>query len=483
MATKTTGQKTKIMFVTSEAQPFAASGGLGDVAGSLPKALAKNKSLDVRVVMPLYGTISDEYRKEFRYIGNTKVRMSWRNQYMGLFEYKKDNVTWYFLDNEYYFKRPSIYGYLDEAERFTFLSRGALDIIPMIDFIPSIIHCHDWETALIPVYLKTIYSGSETYKNIRTVFTIHNMEYQGRYGKDILYDLFELPGSAFSLVEYNKDINLMKGAIQCADIVSTVSPTYAKEILTPSASHGLDYINRANEYKMRGILNGIDYDFYNPETDTHIAANYSKKDISGKAKCKSELQSLLGLPEKDVPVISMISRLVEHKGLDLVTGGAERLLEKDVQLVILGTGEGRYENYFKSLASRYPDKVRALIQFNGALSRQIYAGSDIFLMPSKNEPCGLSQMIACRYGTLPIVRKVGGLADSIIDVGDNGFGFTFVDFSSESMLDSINRAVSMYNDKTKWEKTVCKAMKADFSWNASAKKYLEMYDELLKDKI
>ncbi len=483
MATKTTKPKTKILFVTSEAQPFAASGGLGDVAGSLPKALAKNRSLDVRVVMPLYGTISDELRSQFKYIGYTFVRMSWRNQYLGLFEYKKDNVTWYFLDNDYYFKRPSIYGYLDEAERYTFLSRGALDIIPMIDFIPSIIHCHDWETALIPVYLKTIYSGSDTYKNIRTVFTIHNMEYQGRYGKDILYDLFELPNSAFSLVEYDDDINLMKGAIQCADIVSTVSPTYSKEILTPSASHGLDYINRANEYKMRGILNGIGYDFYNPETDSKIAANYSKKDIAGKAICKSELQKILGLPEKDVPIISMISRLVEHKGLDLVAGGMERLLQNDVQVVILGTGEERYENYFKSLAERYPDKVRALIQFNGVLSRQIYSGSDIFLMPSKNEPCGLSQMISCRYGTLPVVRKVGGLADSIIDVGDKGFGFTFVDFSSESMLEAIFRALEMYKDKALWEKTVCKAMRKDFSWNASAKKYLEMYDELLKDNI
>lgn len=483
MATKTTKQKTKILFVTSEAQPFAASGGLGDVAGSLPKALAKNRSLDVRVVMPLYGTISEELRSQFKYIGYTYVRMSWRNQYLGLFEYKKDNVTWYFLDNEYYFKRPSIYGYLDEAERFTFLSRGALDIIPMIDFIPSIIHCHDWETALIPVYLKTIYSGSDTYKNIRTVFTIHNMEYQGRYGKDILYDLFELPNSAYSLVEYDDDINLMKGAIQCADIVSTVSPTYSKEILTPSASHGLDHINRANEYKMRGILNGIGYDFYDPETDSKIASNYSKKDISGKATCKLELQKILGLPEKDVPIISMISRLVEHKGLDLVAGGMERLLEKDVQVVILGTGEPRYEEYFKSLASRYPDKVRALIQFNGVLSRQIYSGSDIFLMPSKNEPCGLSQMISCRYGTLPVVRKVGGLADSIIDVGDKGFGFTFVDFNSESMLEAIYRALDMYNNKAVWEKTVCKAMRKDFSWNASAKKYLEMYDELLKDNI
>ena len=275
----------------------------------------------------------------------------------------------------------------------------------------------------------------------------------------------------------------MKGAIQCADIVTTVSPTYAKEILTPSASCGLSSINKANEYKIRGILNGIDYDFYNPETDKNLISNYSKDDIAGKKNCKTELQKELNLPEKDVPVISIISRLVEHKGLDLIIHGAERMLNSDIQLIVLGTGEHRYEEYFKALQGRYGDKVRALIQYNGALSRKIYAGSDLFLMPSKNEPCGLSQMIACRYGTLPIVRKVGGLADSIIDVGDDGFGFTFVDFSAESLLDGVRRAEEMYKDKDLWGKTVYTAMKTDFSWGASAKRYLEMYDELLSGKI
>lgn len=478
-----TVEKKKILFVTSEAQPFAASGGLADVAGSLPKALAKDPNVDVRVVMPLYSIIPDAYKKEFKYVGNTQLQITWRSQYLGLFEYKKDNVTWYFLDNEYYFKRNSIYGYFDEAERFTFLSRGALEILPMINFIPNIIHCQDWESALIPVYLKTLYSGKETYKHIRTLYTIHNMEYQGRYGKSFLYDLFELSDSDYSLVEYDNDINLMKGAIQCADIVSTVSPTYAKEILTPSAAHGLEHINKANEYKMTGILNGIDYDFYNPETDANLAANYNADNLEGKAKCKEALQDLLGLDKKDVPVIAMITRLVSHKGIDLLEKAFDRLLEKDVQIIVLGTGEFGYEEYFKDLERRHKFKVRALIQYNGALSRKIYAGADIFLMPSKNEPCGLSQMIAARYGTIPVVRKVGGLNDSITDVGDDGIGYTFITYDSTDMYMAINRAIDGYKNKEKWQQTVIKAMNTDFSWSKSADEYIKIYDRLLEDKI
>lgn len=472
--------KKKIMFVGSEAQPFAASGGLGDVLGSLPKALAKTGEYDVRVVLPLYSMIGEEYRKKFEYLGNTTIRLSWRNQYLGLFTYTESGVTYYFLDNEYYFKRWGLYGYLDEAERYAFLCKGALEIIPMINFIPQIIHCHDWQAALIPVYLKTVYKNDETYKNIRTIFTIHNMEYQGKYNKDILYDVFELPDYAYSLVEYNKDINLMKGAIQCADIVSTVSPTYAKEIQFDDASCGLKSIINQNSYKLRGILNGIDTDFYNPKTDSKIYANFSVDDLSGKKKNKEELQKALGLPVKDAPIITMITRLVAHKGIDLVCGAFDELIKKDVQFVILGTGEGGYENYFREKERKYCDKVRALIEFNGTLSRKIYAAGDMFLMPSKNEPCGLSQMIACRYGNIPIVRKVGGLGDSIIDVGDNGYGYTFVEYNSIHMLDSISRAIIKYYSRdNSWDSVVKKAMEVDFTWDKSAEKYSEMYKELL----
>lgn len=471
--------KKKILFVGSEAQPFIASGGLGDVLGSLPKALASLKEYDVRVVLPLYSSINEVYRKKFKYIGNTYVRLSWRSQYLGLFEYKEKNVTYYFLDNEYYFNRPSLYGYYDEAERFAFFSKGALEILPMINFIPQIIHCHDWQSALIPILVKTNYKDVDLYKNIRTVFTIHNMEYQGRFGKEILYDIFELPEYAFSLVENDGDINLMKGAIQCADIVSTVSPTYAKEILTDSASCGLKGIITANEYKLKGILNGIDTFFYNPSTDKKTFELYDENNLVNKKINKKRLQESLSLPVVDVPMIAMITRLVGHKGIDLICDVFEKLMEKDVQFVILGTGEEKYEDFFRSMERRYPNKVKALIEYNGTTSRRLYAGSDIFLMPSKNEPCGLSQMIASRYGSIPIVRRVGGLNDSIIDVGDNGFGYTFVDYNVNAMENSISRAVNDYNDKDKWNSIIIRAMTEDFSWDKSAVKYSNMYKELL----
>ncbi|MEG2116745.1 MAG: glycogen/starch synthase, partial [Clostridia bacterium] len=310
-------ERKKIMFVASEALPFVASGGLGEVIGSLPKALANNPNYDIRVVMPLYSIIPEKFKREFQYIGNTQITMAWRSQYCGVFKYVFNGVTFYFLDNEYYFKRSGIYGYLDEAERYTFMSKAALDIIPMIGFIPQIIHCHDWQSALIPVYLKTNYKNIDMYKNIRTVFTIHNMEYQGRYGSDLLYDLFDLPDWSMSLLEYQGDINLMKGAVQCADIVSTVSPSYAKEILDPIASCGLYYINQQNAYKMRGILNGIDVEGYNAKTDSAIPFNFDENTLEIKSKNKAALQEALGLPvNESIPMIAMITRLVAHKGID-----------------------------------------------------------------------------------------------------------------------------------------------------------------------
>lgn len=475
----------KIMFVASEALPFVASGGLGEVIGSLPKALAKNPEYDIRVVMPLYSIIAEKYKREFEYVGNTQITMAWRSQYCGVFKFVYDGVTFYFLDNEYYFKRSGIYGYLDEAERFTFMSKAALDIIPMIGFIPQIIHCHDWQSALIPVYLKTNYKNLDMYKNIRTVFTIHNMEYQGRYGSDLLYDLFDLPDWARSLLEYQGDINLMKGAIQCADIVSTVSPSYAKEILDPIASCGLHFINQQNSYKLRGILNGIDVEGYDAKTDKAIPFNFDVNSLEIKPKNKTALQEALGLPvDENIPMIAMISRLVSHKGIDLVKEKIGELLKKDVQFVILGTGDYAYEEFFKNCERNNYNKVRALIEFNGGLSRRIYASADMFLMPSKNEPCGLSQMICTRYATVPIVRHVGGLGDSIIDNGENnGNGYTFFDYNAQHMLDSIERSLVLYKDKAKWKELMTRAMTTDFSWDKSAGKYLVMYDELLSGKM
>ena len=483
-ATVAVKEKKKIMFVASEAQPFVASGGLGEVIGSLPKALAKNEDYDIRVVMPLYSIIPEKFKKQFEYVGSTKVTMAWRSQYCGIFKFVYMGVTFYFLDNEYYFKRAGIYGYLDEAERFTFMSKATLDILPIIDFVPQIIHCHDWQSALIPVYLKTLYKDIDVYKNIRTVFTIHNMEYQGKYSTDLLYDLFDLPEWAVSLVEYQKDINLMKGAIQCSDIVSTVSPSYAKEILEPAASCGLHHINNLNSYKMRGILNGIDVDSYNAMTDEVIDTNFDVNTLEMKTQNKMALQQELGLEvDKDIPMVAMITRLVSHKGLDIVCDVMEELLRKNIQFVLLGTGEFSYEEYFKRLERNHSDKVRALIQFNGALSRKLYAGADVFLMPSKTEPCGLSQMICTRYGTIPVVRKVGGLGDSIIDIDEkNSNGFTFFDYNGYNMLDSINRSLVMYSDKEKWNELMVRAITTDFSWDSSAVKYFAMYDELLSEK-
>lgn len=475
--------KKKILFVASESQPFVTSGGLGEVIGSLPTALAKNKDYDVRVVMPLYNIILDKYKRRFEYVGNTQVSLAWRSQYCGVFKYVNEGVTYYFLDNEYYFKRSGIYGYLDEAERFTFMSKATLDIIPMIDFIPQIIHCHDWQSALVPVYLKTLYKDRETYKNIRTVFTIHNMEYQGRYASSLLYDLFELPPYAEDLIEYQNDINLMKGAIQCADIVTTVSPSYSKEILEPASSCGLHYITKENEYKIKGILNGINTKSYDPETDQTIPQNFSIDSIDLKVKNKLDLQASLGLEQdENIPMIVMISRLVAHKGIDLVRDVIEQLMQERIQFVVLGTGEYGYEEFFKSVERNHGDKMRALIEFNGALSRRIYSAADMFLMPSKTEPCGLSQMICSRYGAVPIVRRVGGLNDSIIDFGENGNGFTFCDYNGCHMLDSIKRAIKIYyEDKEQWNNLTKKVMKCDFSWDKSAKKYFEMYEKLLND--
>ena len=473
--------KKKILFVASEATPFIATGGLAEVIGSLSKSLAKSTEYDVRVVLPLYSDISNEYRNKFRYLGNIFVPLAWRNQYCGIFTYEADGVIFYFIDNEYYFKRPGCYGYYDDGERFAFFCRSVMEILPFLNFYPDVLHCHDWQGALAAIYLKTIYCFRPEYQFIRALFTIHNIEYQGKYSLDILEDLFGISKDWQYLLEYNNSINLMKAAIECSEKFSTVSPRYAQEIKEPYFAHGLDPIVRRNESKLVGILNGIDILSYNPETDKSVFARYNTDDMTGKVICKRELQKMFNLPIKDeTPVIAIISRLVSHKGLDLVRTVAEEILRQDVQLIILGKGDSAYENYFMDISRRYVGKLATVIAFNPDLSRKIYSGADIFLMPSKSEPCGLSQMIACRYGTIPIVRETGGLYDSIKPAANGGVGFTFANYNAYDMLYVIREAINSFHNKDFWTTLVRRAMCTDFSWQHSANEYAPIYGEMLK---
>ena len=472
----------KVLYAASEALPFIASGGLGDVAGSLPQALRK-RLVGCRVVMPLYDNIKQELKDTMKFITSISVPVAWRRQYCGIFEARSGGVIYYLLDNQYYFKRDSLYGYYDDAERFAFFSRAILEIIPHIDFKPDVIHCNDWQTALTPVYYSTIYANQPGYENIKTVFTIHNIQYQGVYGEELIDNVVGIDHAHRSLVEYDGAVNLMKGGIECANAVTTVSPSYANEILDPWYSHGLDTILRQRCYKLRGILNGIDVENYNPETDKDVFKNYSADNVRGKYVNKKELQKLLGLPEKsDTPVMGMVTRLVSHKGLDLCKEVLDELLATtDIQLVVLGSGDYQYEEFFRGLAERYPEQVGLCLGFIPDLARKIYAGADFFLMPSKSEPCGLSQMVALRYGTIPIVRETGGLRDSVRDSGDGeGNGFVFSSYNAHDMLHAIRRAVEGYSDKKGWPILVKRAMDSDNSWGKSANDYSKMYKEVLK---
>ena len=432
----------KVLFAASEAYPFAMSGGLADVAGALPKAL-RSRFVGCRVVMPLYGTVSEEMRSKMKFITHITVPVAWRRQYCGIFEAHIDGVIYYLLDNQYYFKRDTLYGHYDDAERFEFFSRAVLEIIPYIDFTPDIIHCNDWQTAMIPVYKDRFYHEG-IYKDIKTVFTIHNIQYQGKYGYELLGDVLGLSESDSHLVEYESCVNLMKGGIECADRVTTVSRTYAEEILTPWFSHGLDEILKLRQFKLSGIVNGIDVDVYNPETDPLIYEGFSAENLEGKAVNKAKLQEEMGLPVKpDVPVIGIVSRLVSHKGFDLVKRVFEDMLKADIQFAILGSGEWEFETFFYGMKEKYPDKVGLRLGFIPQLAHRIYAGADIFLMPSKSEPCGLAQMVALRYGTIPIVRETGGLKDTIQDSGDGkGNGFTFATYNAHDMLDAVWRSLA-----------------------------------------
>lgn len=464
--------------------PFASTGGLGDVLGSLPKSLALEygKNADIRAVMPLYSAVGEKYRERMTLVATLEVPLAWRRLYCGIYELKENGVTWYFIDNEYYFKRHALYGHYDDGERYAYFSMAVMKLMEVTGFIPDILHSHDWQAALTTVYLKTIYANVPGFENVKAIFTIHNIEYQGKYDFSILGDVFALPEKYSSIVENDGCINLMKGAIAVADKVSTVSPRYASEILTEEYSHGLSGILCANSYKLSGILNGIDYDYYNPTVDEMIVSNFDSAHYAAKQKNKVALFKELGLNgDKNTPLVTVISRLATHKGLDLVAENAYRMMnETNCNFVLLGTGEPALERFFSGLEIAFPGRVKALITFDRPLSKRIYAAADIFLMPSKSEPCGLSQMIASRYGAVPVTRETGGLYDSIKNYSEQegrvlGNGFTFADYSSEALYGRITAALELYADRTRWKRLYRKVMNEDFSWEKSAKEYVELY--------
>ena len=470
----------KILYAASEALPYIASGGLADVAGSLPRAL-NEAGHDCRVVMPLYSGIKWELRESLEYMTNFFVPVAWRNQYCGVFKGVRNGVTYYLLDNEYYFKRNGIYGHYDDAERFTFFSRAILEMLKHIDFKPDILNCNDWQTALVPVYYSIFYRGVPELSGIKTVFTIHNIQYQGKYGMELCSEILGLPNYSYNIVEYEGCVNFMKGAFETADKITTVSPTYASEILNPYFSHGLDPILWSKQYKLTGFLNGIDLDVYNPATDPALPENFSAESPDGKAVCKTALLEEMGLPDGQEPVMGIVTRLVSHKGVDLIRRVFNEMVGLGYKFVILGSGERQYEDFFREMAWKYPDRVSVRIGFIPDLAHRIYAGADMFLMPSQSEPCGLAQMVSLRYGTIPIVRETGGLKDSIIDCGGgDGNGFTFKTYNAHDMLGAIQRALGLYeHDKAGWKAAVVHAMGCDFSWESSAKQYMEMYRRVL----
>jgi len=474
-------KKLKVLNAVSEVVPFLATGGMGQVAGALAKALSENDSgLDVRVVTPLYHAFRDKYEPQMKYLGSTEVKLAWRTLYCGVFELKLDGVIFYFIDNRHYFDRVSTYGHYDDGERYAFFCKAVFATMELAGFVPDVIHAHDWQTALVPIYLKTHYS--EKYPDTRTVFTIHNMEYQGRNPRDIIYDVFDLNTEQAGIVEYDWCINLMKGAIVCADRITTVSPSYAGEIQI-DGGYGLEAIIRENAYKLKGIINGIDTKLYDPATDPLLKRTYNSDSLEGKAFNKRKLQTLFNLPKSPRKLlICVVSRLVAHKGIDLITQVLDDLIKLDIQFLLLGTGEHDYELFFEDRAVRHPDKIAVSIAFNPEIAGMIYAGSDALLMPSRSEPCGLAQMIACRYGTIPIVRKTGGLGDTILDcrLGD-GNGFLFEEYSSTALLETIAAALDLYKYRVEdWKNLMQAAMNRDFGWDVSAREYSDLYKELIE---
>lgn len=472
----------KVLFVSAEVVPFSKTGGLADVAYSLPRALIK-EGIDVRVM-----TSRNFHNKKVdvheEHLVHTEVEVGWRKQYMGLSTTQFNDITFYFIDNEYYFKREGIYGHFDDGERYSYFCRAVLEALLHLDFEPDIIHFNDWHTAMIPLLMKKHYGHIKKFENIKTIFTIHNLKYQGVFDPLIMNELLNLDHSEFDsgAVEFYGSVNFMKSGITFADAVTTVSHTYADEIKEPYFGERLHDLIRDQQYKLTGILNGIDFDIYNPEIDPKIQQNYSYKNSSKKNINKAHLQSILGLPKSKRPLIAMVSRLADQKGLDLLEHIIEELLSLNIQLVVLGSGEEKYENMLKHFSHHY-ENVSASIGFNEELAHLIYAGADMLLMPSLFEPCGLSQLIAQRYGTVPIVRETGGLRDTVEHYNkytQEGSGFSFGSYNAHEMLFAVKRALELYEDKTQWRQLVKGIMQLDTSWKRSALKYKSLYKEILE---
>lgn len=471
----------KVLFAAAEAHPFIKTGGLADVIGALPKAL-KSAGVDVRVILPKYRGIPEQFTSKMEHIAVVDVPIGWRNQYCGIERIILDGIPVYFIDNEYYFGREGIYGYMDDGERFAFYNRAVLECLQAIDFQPDVLHCHDWHAAVIPLMLQAHYRHIPFYNEIRTVFTIHNLLYQGVFPYEVLGELLGLNDSYFNGVEYYGNVNYLKGGIVFSDRVTTVSPTYAEEIRTPYYGYGLDGLLSYRAESLIGIVNGVDTKSYNPATDPHIFTRY-RSNLAKKTENKLALQQELGLPvAANIPMVSMVTRLVDSKGLDLLTRVLDEILyTDDIQFVLLGTGDESYERWFREAAWRYPKKLSSQILFNDTLSRKIYAASDIFLMPSKFEPCGISQLLALRYGTIPVVRETGGLNDTVQAYNEEtgeGNGFTFKDYNAHEMMYALRRAISCYSKPDHWKKITKNAFAGDYSWNVSAQQYIDIYNEI-----
>ena len=478
----------KIAICASEGAPYAKSGGLGDVMEALPAALSRIAGNDVALFLPFYNKIKSNAAYETEKVAEFRVSLGWRQQYCAVMKLtnRADKVQVYFLDNEYYFggRTGAIYGDMDDGERFAFFSRACLDAMIAVDFIPEVIQCNDWQCALVPTYLKAVYHAQ--FPKTRCMYTIHNIEYQGWANASFFDDMLGLPWEYRGTLDMNNSVNVMKGAIETADLVTTVSETYARELMYPYYAHGLDGILANNAWKLTGITNGIDTNTFNPETAKALPAHFNSETfVEGKAKCKAALQEEVGLPVKpDVPLMVMVTRLAGHKGLDLLCYIARRLMwEEDAQLLILGTGEAQYETFFKDLANQFPEQVAAKITFNLGLADRIYAGGDIYLMPSKSEPCGLSQMNAMRYGTVPVVHATGGLKDTVPpcdENGEGGLGFTFQSYNADDFYASVKRALDLYNDNNEAFRALQKKeMEMDFSWDVPAGKYMELFQNML----
>ncbi len=474
----------KILFAASEANPFIKTGGLGDVMGALPVSL-KELGQEVRVVIPNYSDINSNIKSNLKFVRSFNVKVGWRNQYCGILECEYEGVIFYLLDNEYYFKRCGLYGYYDDGERFAFFSRAVLDFLNHIDWSPDVIHCNDWQTAMVPVLHKLEYIREEKFKSVKTVFSIHNLLFKGMYSPDVLPELFGYDYEPFinGSLEHNGAISFLKGGINYSDKVTTVSKSYVEEIKTPEYGEGLDGLLRYRGIYLEGIVNGIDYKEYDAKTDKNIYVNYSVEEIDNKHINKEELQRNLNLPiDKEVPMIGLVSRLTHQKGCDLIVKILDELLKENIQIVIVGTGDYLYEESFKNFAFRYPDKVSSNIKFSNELAHKVYAASDMFLMPSLFEPCGLGQLIALRYGTIPIVRETGGLKDTVTpynEYTEEGNGFGFRNYSHYELLNIIKYALNIYSNKDRWNKIIKNAMETDSSWEKSAKEYLRIYQEVL----